>query len=66
MNSVTTSPRKKTAERSVHMLIIGFMMNIGLTIIGFLAPTQFFWILFAPERDGFVADMGVTIREWYS
>ena len=66
MNSVTTSPRKKTAERGVQMLTIGFMMNIGLTIIGFLALIQFFWILFPNERNGFIADLGVTIREWYS
>ena len=48
------------------MLVIGFMMNIGLTIIGFLALIQSFWMLFASERNGFIADLGVTIKEWYS
>ena len=66
MDQVTISPRKNTAVRGVQILVMGFMMNIGLTIIGFLALTQFFWMLFANERNGFIADLGVTIREWYS
>ena len=65
MDQVTTSPRKNTAVRGVQMLVISFMMKIGLTIIGFLALTQFFWMLFAIEKNGFIADLGVTIREWH-
>ena len=66
MYQLSTSPRKNTAVRGVQMLIIWFMMNNGLTIIGFLALIQFFWMLFANERNGFIADLGLTNRDWYS
>ena len=66
MYQLSTSPRKNTAVRGVQMLVIGFMMNIGMTIIGFLALIQFFWMLFANERNGFIADLGLTNRDWYS
>ena len=56
MYQLSTSPRKNTAVRGVQMLVIGFMMNFGLTIIGFLALIQFFWMLFANERNGFIFD----------
>ena len=48
------------------MLIIGEMMNIGLTIIGFLALVQFLWMLFTNERNNAIADLGVKIKDWYS
>ena len=48
------------------MLIVGVMMNIGVTIIGFLALVQFCWMLFASEINSAIADLGVNIREWYS
>ena len=66
MDQLSTSPRKYTVVRGVQMLVIGFMMDIGLTIIGFLALIQFFWMLFANERNGLIADLVVTIRDWYS
>ena len=65
MDQVTTSPRNNTAVRGVQMLVIGFIMNIGLTIIGFMTLTQFFWMLFAIEKNGLITDLGVTIRERY-
>ena len=55
------------------MRIIWFMMKFALTIIGLLALIQFFWMLFENiwmlfenKRNGFIADLGVTIRDWYS
>ena len=66
MDQVLTPQRKALAVRGIQMLIIGVMMNIGLTIIGFLALVQFCWMLFASERNRSIADLGVKIREWYS
>ena len=66
MDQPSTSPRKNTVVRGVQMLVIGFMMDIGLTIIGFLALIQFFWMLFANEQNCLIADLGVKIRDWYS
>ena len=66
MDQVLTPQRKALAVRGVQMLIIGVMMNIGLTIIGFLALVQFLWMVFASERNSSIADLGVYIRDWYS
>ena len=66
MDQVLTPQRKALAVRGIQMLIIGVMMNIGVTIIGFLALVQFLWMLFANERNSVIADLGVKIKDWYS
>jgi len=48
------------------MLVIGVMSNIGLTIIGFLAFVQFLWMLINQEKNSFISDVGISIRDWYS
>ena len=65
MDQVLTPQRKALAVRGIQMLVIGVMMNIGVTIIGFLALLQFLWMLFASERNSAIADLGVKIKEWY-
>ena len=67
MDQVLTPHRKALAVRGgIQMLIIGVMMNIGVTIIGFLALVQFLWMVFASESNSSIADLGVKIEEWYS
>ena len=66
MEQVLTPQRKALAVRGIQMLVIGVMMNIGVTIIGFLALVQFLWMLFANERNNAIADLGVKIKDWYS
>ena len=66
MDQVLTPQRKALAVRGIQMLVIGLMMNIGVTIIGFLALVQFLWMLFANERNNAIADLGVKIKDWYS
>jgi hypothetical protein len=63
MDQVLTPQRKALAVRGIQMLIIGVMINIGVTIIGFLALVQFLWMLFASERNSSIADLGVKIRD---
>ena len=58
--------RKSIAVRGVQMLVIGFMANIGITIIGLLAFIQFAWMLFTREKNEFIADVGVSIKNWYT
>ena len=65
MEQVLTPQRKALAVRGIQMLVIGVMMNIGVTIIGFLAMLQFLWMLFASERNSTIADVGVKIKDWY-
>ena len=66
MDQVLTPQRKSLAVRGIQMLVIGAMSNIGLTIIGFLAFVQFLWMLITQERNSFISDVGVSIRNWYS
>ena len=66
MDQVLTPQRKSLAVRGIQMLVIGVMSNIGLTIIGFLAFVQFLWMLITQERNSFISDVGVSIRDWYS
>ena len=66
MDQILTPQRKSLAVRGIQMLVIGVMSNIGLTIIGFLAFVQFLWMLITQERNSFISDVGVSIRDWYS
>jgi len=66
MDQVLTPQRKSLAVRGIQMLVIGVMSNIGITIIGFLAFVQFLWMLITQERNSFISDVGVSIRDWYS
>ena len=66
MEQVLTPQRKALAVRGIQVLVIGVMMNIGVTIIGFLALVQFLWMLFANERNSAIADLGIKIKDWYS
>ena len=66
MDHVLTPQRKSIAVRGFQMLVIGVMSNIGITIIGFLAFVQFLWMLITQEKNSFIKDMGVSIRDWYS
>ena len=65
MDQVLTPQRKALAVRGIQMLVIGVMMNIGVTIIGCLALVQFLWMLFANERNNAIDDLGVKIKDWY-
>ena len=65
MDQVLTPQRKALAVRGIQMLVIGVMMNIGVTIIGFLALVQFCWMLFGSERNSSIAGLGVNIKDWY-
>ena len=66
MDQVLTPQRTSIAVRGFQMLVIGVMSNIGLTLIGFLALVQFLWMLITQEKNSFITDMGVSIRDWYS
>ena len=47
------------------MLIIGIMFNLGITILAFLAFVQFFWMLVTQEKNGFIADVGMSLKAWF-
>jgi len=63
--SIKTEYRKTLVLRGFQMLVIGFIFNLGVTIIGLLALTQFFWMLFTKERNNFIADLGTAMKNWF-
>ena len=65
MSQLVTSERKQIVMRGFQMLVIGIMMNIGITIIGFLAFVQFLWLLVTNEKNAFISDLGSSFRFWY-
>ena len=65
MSQLVTSERKQIVMRGFQMLVIGIMMNIGITIIGFLAFVQFLWLLVTNEKNAFITDLGSSFRFWY-
>lgn len=66
MSQFISDERKSITVRGIQMLVIGIMANIGITIIGLLAFIQFAWMLFAREKNEFIADAGVSIKDWYT
>jgi hypothetical protein len=50
MEYSTAQNRLHILNRSLQMLLFGLLMNLGLTIIGFLAFFQFFWLLINKKK----------------
>ena len=65
MTQLTTTKRKQMFARGFQMLVIGIMLNLGITIIAFLAFIQFSWMIITNDKDTFIADLGASFRFWY-
>ena len=57
--------RKHILIRGLQMLLFGLLINLGLTIIGFLAFFQFFWLLITKEKNLFIADLASGLGNWF-
>ena len=65
MEEVVNSHRKNILVRGFQMLVIGVMLNLGITVLAFLAFIQFFWMLITLEKNGFIADLGMSLKNWF-
>ena len=65
MENSTRSQRKDILIRGLQMLLFGFFINLGLTIVGFLAFVQFFWLLIIREKNLFIANLASGLRDWF-
>ena len=65
MANSTRLQRKDILIRGLQMLIFGFFINLGLTIIGFLAFVQFFLFLINREKNLFIANLASGLRDWF-
>ena len=50
MENSTRLQRKNILIRGLQMLLFGFFINLGMTVISFLAFVQFFWLLINREK----------------
>ena len=65
MENSTRLQRKNILIRGLQMLLFGFLINLGLTVISFLAFVQFFWLLIKREKNLFIADLASGLRNWF-
>ena len=65
MQEVVSSQRKNILVRGFQVLVIGVMFNLGITVLAFLAFIQFFWMLVTQEKNGFIADIGISLKAWF-
>ena len=65
MENSSAQNRKIILIRGFQMLLFGLLINLGLTIIGFLAFVQFFWLLITKEKNSFIADLAFGLKNWF-
>ncbi len=65
MENSSAQNRKIILIRGFQMLLFGLLINLGLTIIGFLAFVQFFWLLITKEKNSFIADLASGFKNWF-
>ena len=64
MTQLTTTKRKQMFVRGFQMLVIGMTLNLGITIIAFLAFIHFLWMIITNDKNTFIADIGTSFRFW--
>ena len=65
MENSSTQNRKIILLRGLQMLLFGLLINLGLTVIGFLAFIQFFWLLITKEKNSFIVDLASGFKNWF-
>lgn len=50
--------------RGLYMIVFAIFFAIAETVLGVLALVQFFWMLFAGERNQAIADFGQSLGLW--
>ena len=65
MENSSAQNRKIILIRGLQMLLFGLLINLGMTVISFLAFVQFFWLLIAKEKNFFIADLASGLKNWF-
>ena len=65
MEHSTAQQRSHILIRGLQMLVFGLLINLGLTIIGFLAFFQFLWLLITREKNLFIAELASGLCKWF-
>ena len=65
MEHSTAQQRSHILIRGLQTLVFGLLINLGLTIIGFLAFFQFLWLLITREKNLFIAELASGLCKWF-
>ena len=65
MYSSSAQNRKIILIRGLQMLLFGLLINLGLTIINFLALFQFFWLLITKEKNSSIVGLASGLKNWF-
>ena len=57
--------RRDIMIRGFQMLVLVMMFNLAITFVAFLAFIQFFWMLITQQKNTFLADLGVILKNWF-
>ena len=66
MEEFRKSARGQVLVRGTLMLIFGLLLNLAITLVGFLAFIQFLWMLVTTDRNQFIADISSDLSRWMS
>ena len=56
--------RRDSMVRGFQMLVLVMVFNLAITVVAFLAFTQFFWMLITQQKNTFIADLGTVLKNW--
>ena len=50
--------------RGLYMILLAVLFGFAEAILGLMALVQFGWMLFAKEKNTFIADVGTDLGRW--
>ena len=57
--------RRDIMIRGFQMLVLVMVFNLAITFVAFLAFIQFFWMLITQQKNTFLADLGIILKNWF-
>jgi uncharacterized membrane protein len=60
----TYAPQPSVWMRGLFMVIFAVFFNVAQTVLGVIAVVQFFWMLFAKEKNRALAEFGQSLGRW--
>ena len=57
--------RRDIMIRGFQILVLVMMFNLAITFVAFLAFIQFFWMLITQQKNTFLADLGIILKNWF-
>ena len=65
MKHELVSQRRGIMIRGFQMLVLAMMFNLAITVVAFLAFIHSFWMLVTQQKNTFLADLGIILKNWF-